>query len=685
VFPVGGRLRFFLGEWEGLGLSPWHRKILLHGLHLSFTHIPPMSSTPRPIILPRNSIKAQVLIQEVQSLLQKKALEEVTDNSPGFYSHVFTVPKKSGGFRPVIDLKILNSFIRCPKFKMESDRSIREQLRQGEWTTSIDFTDAYLHIPIWEHHKSFLRLHIQGRSFQFTAMCFGLNIAPRVFTKLLEPVASHLRTRGILVHRYLDDWLIRGPSKSIVQDHTSYALQLFNKLGLLVNLKKSELEPRTKFVFLGMDLDLELAWVRPTEDEVQKILQLCSLLKRMSKAPVRLLLSLLGLFNHTSQFLQLGRLHLRPLQFYVKAKVQDLRRDIDCKISLEGPFFSALDWWDNYNKLRRGVPLHQPHYQLTLVTDASQEGWGAFLEDHRVSGRWSPREKDLHVSLLELRAVRLALQALQHVVCQKAVRVLSDNVAAVAYIRNQGGTRSISLFKEVWDLLRWTADQEVVLIPFYLPGHLNSLADLLSRKTQVLSTEWTLHQAIFKRIHQLVPQLNVDLFATRMNNQLPMFVSPCPDPLAWAVDAFALDWEDFVAYAYPPVKLIPEILKKVRQSTAQVFLVAPHWPNQSWFPDLLSLLFDLPLQIPPWRHLLRQPHLDVFHSSPHHLHLHVWPLSGENSERQDFLRRLRNMQPPHSVTHLYACTNLIGSHLPIGALKEMWIHPLQLYRKSETS
>ena len=43
---------------------------------------------------------------------------------------------------------------------------------------------------------------------------------------------------------------------------------------------------------------------------------------------------------------------------------------------------------------------------------------------------------------------------------------------------------------------------------------------------------------------QQVARPQIDLFATRLNNKLPLFVSPVPDPLATAVDALSLAWED---------------------------------------------------------------------------------------------------------------------------------------------
>ena len=41
---------------------------------------------------------------------------------------------------------------------------------------------------------------------------------------------------------------------------------------------------------------------------------------------------------------------------------------------------------------------------------------------------------------------------------------------------------------------------------------------------------------------QQVALAQIDLFAMRFNNKLPLFVSPVPDPLATAVDALSQPW-----------------------------------------------------------------------------------------------------------------------------------------------
>ena len=58
------------------------------------------------------------------------------------------------------------------EMQLETLETIRTSLQQGEWVTSIDFKDAYFHIPIQEQSRKSIRFHIQGQviSSQSTAI-----------------------------------------------------------------------------------------------------------------------------------------------------------------------------------------------------------------------------------------------------------------------------------------------------------------------------------------------------------------------------------------------------------------------------------------------------------------------------------------------------------------------------------
>ena len=74
----------------------------------------------------------------------------------------------------------------------------------------------------------------------------------------------------------------------------------------------------------------------------------------------------------------------------------------------------------------------------------------------------------------------------------------------------------------------------------------------------------------------------IDLFATRFNNKVPLFVSPVSDPLATAVDAHSLTWEDLDAYAFPPADILGKVVEKLQDSPCKrIILIALGWPNMS--------------------------------------------------------------------------------------------------------
>ena len=89
------------------------------------------------------------------------------------------------------------------------------------------------------------------------------------------------------------------------------------------------------------------------------------------------------------------------------------------------------------------------------------------------------------------------------------------------------------------------------------------IADGLSRKSQVLGSEWTLCQEEFDRIQHLWP-VHVDLFATNLNYRLPTYFSPVQDPMALGTDAMLQDWDGLEAYAFPPFSLTQQVLQKLR-------------------------------------------------------------------------------------------------------------------------
>ena len=208
--PVGGRLRSFSRDWQTNNCSSNVLNIITNGYVLPFLSKPNLVRFPLIISEYKALPKDQALADCIQSLLSKNAIERVENvKSLGFYSCLFLVPKPHQRWRPVIDLSRLNTFLHV-EFKMETPESIRTSLIPGEWVASIDLSDAYLHIPIHPHSRKYLRFCHRSQVFQFTSLPFGLATAPQVFTMIVKEVKFMALSKGLRLHQYLDDWLIRS-------------------------------------------------------------------------------------------------------------------------------------------------------------------------------------------------------------------------------------------------------------------------------------------------------------------------------------------------------------------------------------------------------------------------------------------------------------------------------------------
>jgi hypothetical protein len=127
--------------------------VVLHGYQLEFTAPPPPFQGIRVTQVPREPAKCLALLNEVKALLAKDAITRLWSRaSDGFFSTFFLTPKKSGEWRPIINLKPLNRYLKPRPFRMETLAAVLQALQPGYWGATIDLKDAYLHVSV--HHQS---------------------------------------------------------------------------------------------------------------------------------------------------------------------------------------------------------------------------------------------------------------------------------------------------------------------------------------------------------------------------------------------------------------------------------------------------------------------------------------------------------------------------------------------------
>ncbi|XP_053390088.1 uncharacterized protein LOC128553009 [Mercenaria mercenaria] len=388
--------------------------------------------------------------------------------------------------------------------------------------------------------------------------------------------------------------------------------------------------------------------------KVHTIVQACKDLQRKTYAKIREIAIVLGLMVSSFSAVEFEPLYYRDIE---RPKIQALMEEqgnYEKVMLVPDEMKLQLKWWTEHLHCQTRHITHA-NPDIIIYSDASSFGWGGVCSNVRIGGRWSKQEARNHINYLELLAAFLAIKSFCKCVVNAHVQIKSDNSCAVSYIRNMGGCKSLQcdfLARSMW---QWCIEKDIWLPATHIPGIQNE-ADSDSRAFNE-NVEWKIDKDIFTKITVMFGKPQIDMFASRMNTQLPRFVSWKSYPDAEAIDTFSLSWSDMYIYAFPPFSLMGRFVQKVRQDKAEGLLVAPLWVTQNWFKTVLEMLIDTPLIVKVQQNILTIPQSQKVHPLADKLHLMVCDLSGNPSKAETFMNSL----PISSCLH---GESLLRSNIP---------------------
>ena len=377
---------------------------------------------------------------------------------------------------------------------------------------------------------------------------------------------------------------------------------------------------------LGFILNSKDMIVRPTQDKKDSTVALCSTLLQRKTHSIRKVAQVIGKIVACFPGVLFGPLFYRHIDHDKTMALKETEGNFDKEMILSFDAKTEINWWIE-NLSRASKPLTRNHASMEIKTDASLQGWGASYKNSSTGGLWSFDEQQNHINLLEMYAIFLALKTYANDLTDVHIKILSDSATAVLVLTHMGTSRSIAcnnLCKQIW---LWCIERNIWLTIAHIPGKQNIEADRESRRSANTSAEWQLNPKI---LHSCLTDIgfspSVDIFASRLNKQFDKFVSFKPEPEAFAIDAFTLDWSSYKFYAFPPFSMITRMLKKIQIEKAEGVCVIPNWPTQPWYPTATNLMQSKPILLKPSRRLLQLP------SSPSEVHplchnLHLWFVS----------------------------------------------------------
>ncbi|XP_043470998.1 uncharacterized protein LOC122504134 [Leptopilina heterotoma] len=467
---------------------------------------------------------------------------------------------------------------------------------------TLDLKEAYYLVPVAESCRKFLRFKFENLVFEFTCLPFGLSTAPYVFTKIMRPIVTLLRKRGLLSVIYIDDFLLFGNTKRECEKNIAETTQLLTQLGFIINKEKSSLIPAHRQKYLGFILDSAEMLIKIPDDKRVKIQSSLTKFKINTKHKIRDFASLVGTLGSVCQATKYGWVYMKSLEREKFLALQKTNGNYEARLVLSNHVHEDIEWWSQ-NIMPVCNPIRSQTYALEIFSDASLSGWGACCGKEKAYGFWNLSERKNPINILELKAAFFGLKCFgrNRTNCDILLRI--DNTTAISYINRMGGIQFQSLSKVAKTIWQWCEHRNITIFASYIPSSKNKTADHESRRLEP-ETEFSLSQEAFSDICKKFSKPEIDLFASRVNAKCKKYVSWKKDPSSFTIDAFTLDWGKYFFFAFPPFAIIPKVLKKIQNDRARGIIVIPNWPSQAWFPKCMKMFDSSPIIFEPNKKLL---------------------------------------------------------------------------------
>ena len=641
--PAPERARLALSHWKKIA-GPWHLRLIQEGIPLEWIAGPPSPNRlfDSALGLKGRQLELQACRDTLEHYLEIGSIRALLDqaDTTGVWMSFFPVAKKgTSKMRGCMDARYLNQHLMYHHFKMEGVHTLQSVMHRRDYMTKFDLSDFYMHLPMPPESVQYFRFMFEGVKYECLGMPFGLGPAPRIATKFLSPVVKYLRRRGVRCIVYIDDILILSRSREKAIKHTQLALDLFHRLGFQIHPKKIQATPTQSIEFLGLQVNSVRMQLRVPREKIRSLRrQISDTISQSARGSltVRRFASLLGKFNAVRGAVSSAPLHIWPL-IHLQHSVLRRRSDWETKMTLSVRAVEELQWWAQDLQQWNGRSVIPQKHQFIMTTDASHLGWGGWWKpvgrcarpSDQARGFFSKRESRNSSNWRELTAVDFTLKSAAHQFQNKVLLIETDNNTTKAYINHMGG-RSRVLSAIAHSLWKTAQQWGISLIAVHRPGRLNERADRLSRWKKD-STDIKLRPTFFHMANRRWGPHTVDLFASRLNKQLPRFVSWKPEPQAAAQDGMMFPLKGENPWCFPPEALIGRLLSRIIREQATITLVAPLWPSKPWWPDLQALRIDRPIILPHRDDTVQSVGLNQF-SAFRHLKLAIWRISGVPSK-----------------------------------------------------
>ena len=121
------------------------------------------------------------------------------------------------------------------------------------------------------------------------------------------------------------------------------------------------------FGFVRIHFNLCLGKPFMTQKNCDKVLSVVEQMIQLDQAPARKWQSLIGTLQAQAYLILLGRLKVRPIQFHLTIRWKQNRNSPNTSVPLTNSVKTLLQWWQNLENLKQGIPLELPPFTHHLI------------------------------------------------------------------------------------------------------------------------------------------------------------------------------------------------------------------------------------------------------------------------------------------------------------------------------
>ena len=355
--------------------------------------------------------------------------------------------------------------------------------------------------------------------------------------------------------------------------------------GLMINYKKSQLDPVTFGKWLGFNIDTEKMLFKVPLEKIDKIIVLLDdVLSAVLTTPRKIAKIAGNLISISIAIGKISRLFTRQMYFFIEN-----RKYWDDLSILPNEVIKELQFWKKGLSHNNGFRIRPSQVTSKVVfSDASNNGYGGYIVDRLgdiiCKGFFTRDEINTSSTYRELLAVKRMLQSIGFLLRNENVQWNTDNLN-ITRIMQVGSSKKL-LQNTAIEIFELCLCYNIEIFPQWIPRDKNNVADKLSKQQD--NDNWSIDNISFEYIRNKFGNFTIDRFADNLNKKVPRFNSKYYCPGLESVNAFTCDWGRDFNWICPPISLIAKTLKHLELCKAVGVLFVPNWPSSYFWPLLTS-------------------------------------------------------------------------------------------------